>query len=98
MEKLIMNKDFFEGLAGFVENKCEFSTDSQEMLLTVKAFYEYIAEVLAANKSESEEFELELPGYITFKFKYIEDEDKFVIVPVAQEEMKKRIKDDASLI
>lgn len=64
----------------------------------VDGVFQYIGSVLGDNKSETEPFELELPGYGTFKVSYREGaEGNWGIGFTAGSELKKRIKGDGEI-
>lgn len=99
MKKMMMNKEFFEGLQEYMLKKAGLDAEPEDIMISVKAFLEFVAITLGEEKSESEEVALELPGFIEFTASYRENngEGNFGVGVVAGEEFKKRIKDDELL-
>lgn len=95
MKKIIMNEEFFNKVAAGVLRKTGLDADGEDLLLTTKATMEVIAEELGDNKTEEGGCEITLPGYITFGVS--EREGNFGVSVTAEEEIKKRIKDDDML-
>lgn len=92
--KEVMGMEFFDKVAGAVLRKTGLDADGEDLLVTFKATLEYMAEVCGDNKSE-EGFELTLPGFLTFTVS--QRDGNFGMGLVAEEELKKRIKDDDML-
>lgn len=98
MEKnTLMNKEYFEKAAQYVVNKTCLEAEGEELLLAFKAILEHMAKTLGEEKSdtEGEIVSLELPGYLTISVS--KRDGNFGMQMVAQEELKKRIKDDSLL-
>lgn len=98
MEKnTLMNKDYFEKVAEYVMTKTGLEAEGEDLLLTFKAMLEHAAKTLGEEKSDvdGEIVSLELPGYLTISVS--KRDGNFGMQIVAQEELKKRIKDDSLL-
>ena len=93
MKNIIMNEEFFGEVANYVYDKTMLKGDAEDLQNVFQNTLEYMAKKAAEEREEGEEVNITFPGFISMKCS--ERDGNFGLGFTAEEELKKRIKDDA---
>ena len=92
MKNIIMNEEFFKGASNYIYDKSMLKGDAEDIQVVFQNTLEYMAKRAGEEKEDGEEVVITFPGYMSMKC--TERDGNFGIGLTAEEELKKRVKDD----